>query len=128
MDIRRRQALIHNQTLFAEAIGAELTRLLIRPLTTEEETVVADITVCQGFMNSEADAHGLHFSTSQEKATQYLAHAARMVNEHRSSLIAEVMKGMPASMRSALRAEDHPNLIAWQQAIVDHLLQGEPPT
>lgn len=119
MDIRRRQLLIHDQAIYSDAIATELVRLLKRPLTAEEENVVSDTVVCQGFMSSEADANGLHSATDADEAIRYLAHASTLVRQRRSEVIGMILQGVPSAIRDSLVAGSHPNLIAWQKAILE---------
>lgn len=119
MDIRRRQQLIHDQNAYSDAISTELARLLERPLTEEEKNVVSDAVVCQGFMSSETDANSLHSSADADEAIRYLAHASTLVRERRSEVIGMILRGVPPATRNSVVADSHPNLIAWQKAILE---------
>lgn len=125
MDITRRRQLIHDQAIYADAIGIELARLLERPLTPEESNLVADTTVSQGFMSSEADARSLHFSVAQEDAVGYLERVGSLVKELRAQTIAVISKGCPQDLLASVQPEDHPNLIAWQCALLDTHDRGD---
>jgi hypothetical protein len=120
MNIEYGLYIIHNETVFAEAIRVELIRLLKRPLTSEESNLIADTTFSQTFECSENDAHRLRLSVTSDEAINYLAHANRVVNQNKAELIDMIARALPAALRDSVRAEDYPNLIEWQKALIKH--------